>query len=109
MHAILDKFKDNLQIDEFIKKTLELNSLLAQQQEIFCQRISLINTYCESSDKLNNQLIDKRLEYEELNKRISEFISWQEYEEGKKADLPNIEEFHKDILFTDWCSESFEP
>lgn len=43
MWDILDKFKDNPQIDEFMKETLELNSLLAQQQEIFCQGISLIN------------------------------------------------------------------
>lgn len=47
-------------------------------------------------------MVDQRLEYEELNKRILEFISWQEFEEGKKADLSNIEESQKDILFVDW-------
>jgi len=47
-------------------------------------------------------VVDQRLEYEELNKRILEFISWQEFEEGKKADLSNIEESQKDILFVDW-------
>jgi len=102
MQDILDKFKDNPQTDEFIKEALELSSLLAKQQEIFCHRISLINPYCESSDKLNNQVIHQRLEYDQLNKRILEFSSWQEFEEGKKVDLPNIKESHKDILFTDW-------
>ena len=85
MQAILDKFKDNPQIDEFIKEALELNSLLEQQQEIFHQRISLINPYCESSNKLNNQAINQRLEYKELNKRISKFITWQESKEGKRS------------------------
>lgn len=31
MQAILDKFKDNPQVDEFIKEAFELNSLLVQQ------------------------------------------------------------------------------
>lgn len=33
---------------------------------------------------------------------ISQFISWQEYKEGRKNDLPKNKESHKDILFTDW-------
>ncbi|MCY6488064.1 hypothetical protein, partial [Actinobacillus pleuropneumoniae] len=69
---------------------------------MFYQKISQINPYYETSDKLTNQVIDMRFEYEEIHKNISEFITWKESDEGIKADLPKIEESHKDILFTYW-------
>lgn len=47
-------------------------------------------------------MIDIRFEYEEIHKMISEFITWQESDEGRKVDLKKIEEFHKEILFMDW-------
>jgi len=45
-----------------------------------------------------------RLEYDEIHKNISDFITWKESEEGRKVDLPKLDESHKDILFTDWDS-----
>lgn len=75
---MVDRFKDNPQTYEFIKEAIKLNSLLIQQQEMFRQKISQINPYYETSDKLTNQVIDLRFEYEEIHKNISEFITWQE-------------------------------
>ena len=53
-------------------------------------------------DKLKKQVIDMRFEYEETHKNISEFITQQESEDGRKVDLPKLEESHKEILFADW-------
>lgn len=61
MQTIIDKLRDISQKKEFIKETLEINSLLSQQQHVFYQKISLINPYCEISDALTNQVVDKRL------------------------------------------------
>lgn len=83
---MIDKFKDNPQIDEFIKEALNLNSQIMQQKEVLCQKISRISPYCENSDKLTNEVVDMRLEYEEIHKRISDFITWKESEYGRKAD-----------------------
>jgi len=47
-------------------------------------------------------VIDQRSEFNDLNTNISELIEWKETEEGRIANLPDIEETHKDILFTDW-------
>ena len=69
---------------------------------MFYQKISQINPYYEISDKLINQVIYMRFEYEEIHKNIDELITSKEYDEGRKVDLPKIEESHKDILFTDW-------
>ena len=76
MQAMVDRFKDNPQIDEFIKEAIKLNSLLIQKEEMFFQKISQINPYSETSDKLTNQVIDMRIEYDEIHKRISKFITW---------------------------------
>lgn len=96
------KFKDNLQNDEFIKEVPSLNSQLMQHNEVLCQKISKISPYCETNDKLTNHFVDMRLEYDEIHKRISDFSTWKELEDGRKADLEKLEESHKDILFTDW-------
>lgn len=101
MQAIVDRFKDNPQEDEFIKQEIKLNSILIHQEETLCLKISEINPYFETSDKLTNQVIDIRFEYEEIHKNISGFITWLESDEGRKTDRPKIEQSHKDILFTD--------
>ena len=80
IHNEMDKLRYHPQTKEFIKETLEINTQFSKQQEIFCQKISLINAYCETSNALANQVVDQRLEYEEVNKMILEFISWQESE-----------------------------
>lgn len=66
---------------------------------MLCRKISQINPYCETSNKLTNQVIDLRFEFEEIYKNILEFIAWQEFDEGREVHLINIEESHKDILF----------
>ena len=101
IQAMMYKFKDNPQIDEFIKEAVSLNSLLMQQEEILCQKISQINPYWKTSDKLTNQVIYMRIEYKEIHKMFSKFITWQESEDGRMADLPKLEVSHKDILFMD--------
>lgn len=45
-----------------------------------------------------------RFEYDDIHKRVSEFITWQESEDGRKVDLLMLEESHKDIMFTNWDS-----
>lgn len=42
------------------------------------------------------------MKFNDLNTKISKFIKWQESEKGKKSNLPDIQETHKDILFTNW-------
>jgi len=55
-----------------------------------------------TSDQLTNKAIDQRTEFNDLNTKISDYIESQEYEEGISANMPDIEEIHKDILFTYW-------
>lgn len=99
------KYKYSLQIYQFVKEALNLNAQLMQQKEVMCQKILQINPYCEIRNKLTSQVVDMRLEYEEIHKIVYDFITQQESEEGRNDDFPKPKESHKDILFTDWDSQ----
>lgn len=62
------------------------------------------NSYCETSDKLKSQVMEMRLKYDEILKKVSNFITWKNSEDGRKSDLPKLEESHKEILFANWDS-----
>ena len=88
--------------EEFIKEALALNALLSKQQKLFILQMSDIIPHLEISEQLTITIIDQRIEFNELNTKISDYIEWQDSEEGRKSDLPKVKETFKDILFTDW-------
>lgn len=104
IQEITDLHKDDPKIDQFVTEALGLNSQLMHQKELLCQTISEWNSYCETSDKLTSQVMEMRLEYDEIFKKVSDFITWQNTEDGRKAYLPKLEESRKEILFVSWDS-----
>ena len=84
---------------------MALNSLLSKQQYLFVLQISGIVPHLEISEQLTNTVIDQGIEFNELNTKIFDYIEWQDSEEGRRSDLPNIKETYKDILFTDWDTQ----
>ena len=99
----MEKYKYVPIVDELIKEALGLNSLLSKQKDLYCQRMLHVTHYLITSDQLIDKAIDQRTEFNDLNTKISEFIEWKETEEDRRANLPEIEETHKDILFIDWA------
>lgn len=97
----LVKYKDIHTIEELFNEDLTLNTLLLKQKQLFLQHISNIIPYLNTSEQLTNIIIDQRIEFNELNSKIFDHIEWQESDEGKRSNLPNISERHKDILFID--------
>ena len=87
--------KDDHKLTEFITESISLNDQLLQQQEILCQRISQWNSYCEISNKITNQVIDLRHDYDLINKRVTDYLTWQNKEEGKRVGAPIINDSHK--------------
>ena len=69
---------------------------------MFFVQISNTIPHLEISEQLTNKVIDQRIEFNEINIKISNYIEWQDTEEGKKSDIPKIKENFKGILFTDW-------
>jgi len=68
IQGIIDLHK---QIDQFKTKALRLNSQQMHQKELLCRKISQWNYYCETSDKLTSQVVEMRLEYDEILKNCS--------------------------------------
>ena len=46
--------------------------------------------------------MELRNDYDQANKRVTEYLAWQNDEEGKKVGAPKINENHKDLLFNKW-------
>ena len=49
------------------------------------------------SDKITSQVMDLRLDYDLIDKKISDYLNQQESEEGKRAGLLEINESHKEM------------
>lgn len=94
--------KDNPKLTKFIPEYISLNEQLLQQQEVLSQKISQWSYYCEISDKITNQLVDFRSDYDLIDKRVTEYLAWQNEDEGKRAGALKINENHKELLFNKW-------
>ena len=66
------------------------------------RKISQWSHYCELSDKLTNQVTDLRSDYDQVDRRVTEYLAWQDGEEGKRENAPRINESHKELLFNKW-------
>lgn len=102
LQEAMEKYEYVPNVNEFIKYALQLNSLLSKQQDLFCQIMSHVTPYLITNDQLRDKPIDQRNDLKDLNAKIFEFIEWKENEEGRRANILDIEETHKDIFFTDW-------
>ena len=47
-------------------------------------------------------MVDLRSDYDLIDKRVTEYLSWQDTDEGKRAGAPRINENHKEMLFNKW-------
>lgn len=67
-----------------------------------CEKKSQSEPLCEITSSLIDEAVNTILEFESADEKISEFITWQETEQGKIENLPRIEASHKEILFSEW-------
>ena len=61
---------------ELIKEALALNALLSKQQNLFILQMSDTIPHLEISEQLTCTVIDQRIEFNELNIKISDYIEW---------------------------------
>ena len=94
--------KDEPKLTKFISESIGLNDQLSQQQEDMVRRISQWRHFCELSDKITSQVVELRNNYDQANKRVTEYLAWKNDEEGKRAGAPKINENHKELLFNKW-------
>ena len=69
--------------------------MLSLQLDILSQKITMVDPLCEITTSLSEKTTNSRLEFEEADDKISEFLTWQETDQGIAANLPKIQEAHK--------------
>ena len=102
LQTLQEMHKYEPKLAEFISESIGLNEQLLQQQEELGHKISQWSHYCELSDKITSQVVDLRSDYDQSDKRVTEYLTWQDDDEGKRAGAPRINENHKDLLFNKW-------
>ena len=68
--------KDEPKLAEFILESIGLNEQLLQQQEELGRKISQWSHYCKLSDKITNQVVDLRNDYDHSDRRVTEYLTW---------------------------------
>lgn len=48
---------------------------------------------------LIDHVVNTRLEFEVVDDKVTNYLSWQSTKDGRAAKLPKIEESHKEIVF----------
>ena len=76
LQVMQEMHKDDPNLTEFVTKSISLNDQLLQQQETLCQRISQWSSYCETSDRITNQVMDLRHDYDLIDRRVIEYLAW---------------------------------
>ena len=47
-------------------------------------------------------MVDLRSDYDQSDRRVTEYLTWQDEDEGKRASAPRINKNHKELLFDKW-------
>ena len=76
MQALQEIDKDEPKLSEFVSESTSLNEQLLQQQEELGRKISQWSHYCELSEKLTNQVADLQSDYDQIDRRVTEYLAW---------------------------------
>ena len=49
-----------------------------------------------------NHIADMRISFDDIDEKVSQFVTWQDSFDGRKANLPRIEDSKKEISFIEW-------
>jgi len=73
--------------------------------KLLCQKIAQAEPLCDIVESITNKSINARTDFEQAEETLTDFLEWQDTDEGQAANLPKILESHKEILFMEWQSQ----
>lgn len=62
----------------------------------------MIHIFCQIANSLVYRFSDLRTYFDDVEEKIAGYITWQDSAKWISANLPRIEESHKDIVFREW-------
>ena len=95
----IEKFKNLPQPAEFRVEALQINKALVTQIKLLGQKIAQAEPLCDITTSIIDKSIDARTDLEQADETLTNFLDWQDTDEGQVANLPKILESHKEILF----------
>lgn len=101
----IEKSKNLPQPAEFRAEALQFNKALVTQIRLLCQQIAQAEPLCDLTASIIDKSVDARTDLEQVDETLTNFLEWQDTDEGHAASLPKILESHKEILFMEWQSQ----
>ena len=101
----IDKFKSLPQPANFRAEALQINKALVTQIGLLCHKIAQVEPLCDITASIIDTSVDDRQDLEQADETLTNFVHWQDTNEGQAANLPKILESHKEILFMEWQSQ----
>ena len=62
-------------------------------------------TLGDLTTSIGEKLEKARTDLDQADETLTNFLEWQDTDQGQVANLPKILESHKEILFTEWQSQ----
>ena len=75
------------------------------QIKLLCQQIAEAEPLCDLMTSISEKLEQARTDLDQADETLTNFLEWQDNDQGSAANLPKILESHKEILFTKWQSQ----
>ncbi len=70
-----------------------------------CHEIAQVEPLCDIKTSIIDKIVDAKQDSEQANDTLTDFLTWQDSNEGQAANLPKILESHKEILLMEWQSQ----
>ena len=93
--AQLEKFKIIPQPANFRAEAIQINKALITQIRLLCHEISQVEPLCDITTSIIKKSVDAKQDLEQANETLTDFLTWQNTNEGQATDLPKILESHK--------------
>jgi len=75
------------------------------QIRLLCHNISQVEPLCDITTSIIDKSVDARQDLEQADETLTNFLAWQDTNEGQATNLPKILESHKEMLFLEWQSQ----
>ena len=78
----IEKSKNLPQPSEFRAEALQINKALVTQIRLLCQKIAQAEPLCDITASIIDKSIDARTDLEQADETLTNFLDWQDTDEG---------------------------
>lgn len=80
----IENTKNLPQLAEVRIEALIINKALVIQIKLLCQKIAQVEPLCDIVPSIIDKSIDARIDFEQTEETLTDFLEWQDTDEGKQ-------------------------